>query len=284
MTVTLLRGGVSAASASSNASSTVSSNASSNASGPITIFFAGWGMDETPFASWRTDAAMPGTLILVDDHVMENHPVLHWILEQKLSETDDGNEQPALHVVGWSFGVRAAADWLDRAFEVPDLRELLSARKVVLSFVAGTLLPVDRTYGIPPAVAALTQKTLSPESAATFRQRMCGESAENNPFVLTPPVRTVESLARELSFFRTLPAPPDENPAAALARIAESLPALSVTAHAAGKDAIVPPATQERFWTKAEELLGKEKLTVRTHPDAPHGDFDLLTQIVRGNA
>ena len=38
-----------------------------------------------------------------------------------------------------------------------------SARKVVLSFVAGTLLPVDCTYGILPAVAALTQKTLSPE-------------------------------------------------------------------------------------------------------------------------
>ncbi len=279
MTVTLLRGGVSAA------------PASSNASGPITIFFAGWGMDETPFASWRTDAAMPGTLILVDDHGMENQPVLHWILEQKLSETDDGNEQPALHVVGWSFGVRAAADWLDRAFEVPDLRELLSARKVVLSFVAGTLLPVDRTYGIQPTVAGRTQQSLSEESIALFRERMCGKTAKTSPFVLTPPERSVDSLAWELADFRAMPKPVagwgldwDGHPATTLARIAEEIPALSVTAHIAGKDVIVRPAAQERFWAKAEELLGKDKLTVRTHPDAPHGDFDLLTQIVRGNA
>lgn len=263
----------------------------------VTLFFAGWGMDERPFAEladfavWSNptasaeDSAPSPTLLLVTDHGRtpdEDVAVIRRVLGEAWEGADTAAET-TLHVVGWSFGVRAAADWLLSVHDDALLSELLRARPFLnfrASFVAGTMRPVDRAYGIPPAVAALTQRTLSDESIRMFRARMVGDDA-TSPFLARAPERSVESLARELAYFRALSE--DTTPQAAGQVLARAFPTLSVTAHVPEKDLIVPPAAQVRFWEAFGEVLGN-RFTLRRHPDAPHGDFALLSDILRGAA
>lgn len=261
----------------------------------VTLFFAGWGMDERPFADFANLAAQAtssaagetdvpsSTLLLVTDHGRapdEDAATIRRVLGDAFGGA--AGETP-LHVVGWSFGVRAAADWLLSIADDAELSELLPTRpmpNIRTSFVAGTMRPVDRTYGIPPAVAALTQRTLSDESIRTFRARMVGDDAAS-PFLTRAPERSVESLARELAYFRALSE--DATPQAAGQALAHAFPTLSVTAHVPEKDVIVPPAAQLRFWKAFGGVLG-DRFTLRRHPDAPHGDFALLSDILRGAA
>lgn len=228
-------------------------DAPADAGAPLRIFFAGWGMDEHPFGAWRTHCAS-GTIAIVFDHAAS--PDADGALAALLRRRPDS---PVL-LCGWSFGVRAAAEW---AAALPD-RERARIRAVRMA--AGTLSPVDRRLGIAPAVAALTQRTLSDASIGVFRRRMTGDAWP--AMSSTPPLRTTASLAAELERFR-----------ATEGLAAPELPAdVPVDAHIPEADVIMPAAAQKRFWEGLAASRGS--IRIHAHPGRPHGDFELLTRLL----
>ncbi len=147
-----------------------------NNSRSLLLFFAGWGMDTTPFLSTFHTTS--------DICICYDYTSLDFDAEI-LAPYDD------ISVVAWSFGVWVAAHTLQN-------RAMPITQSVALN---GTCHPIDDAKGIPTAIFEGTLRTLSARSIEKFNRRMCGS--------LTPffnehkPQRSVESLRDELSAMQT---------------------------------------------------------------------------------
>ena len=137
----------------------------------LMLLFAGWGMDDAPFAPF---ARRYETWVVWD-------------------YTDLAHGLPALpggrpiDLVAWSMGVWAATQVL--------AREALASATAV----NGTPWPIDAARGIPPAIFDATLAGLSETGLARFRRRMCGGAAGLEAFMRHEPARDVEDLRRELA-------------------------------------------------------------------------------------
>lgn len=134
------------------------------------VLFAGWGMDDAPFAPFpkRFDT---------------------WVVWDYADLTQGLPKLPRdrpVDLIAWSMGVWAATQTLDRG-------ALASA-----TAVNGTPWPIDAARGIPPAIFDATLAGLSEAGIARFRRRMCGGAAGLAGFLAHAPARGPEDLRREL--------------------------------------------------------------------------------------
>ena len=147
---------------------TIQNNHSRN----IILFFAGWGMDATPFRAF-TDLGKD--CMIVYDY-------------SDFKADFDISRYSGYYVVAWSFGVYAAAYWLT------------TQKKKPLKAIAinGTLSPIDDECGIPCKIFDATLNGLSEKSLLKFIRRMCGNNISYNWFMENRPARTIDSLRNEL--------------------------------------------------------------------------------------
>ncbi len=188
------------------------------------LIFLGWGMDAVPFQSLRK----PGYDLIAAYDYAAQAPAIDSRL-QGYSE---------IVVVAWSFGVRAATDFL-ASTTLPVTRTIA---------VNGTRQHVHDTLGIPHAIFQGTLKGLSPASVEKFRRRMCGSAASYEGFRANAPQRDFDSLKSELQEF------------------ADTAPSSSTMqwTHVviSGRDMIFPMQAQQRAWD------GQASISVLE--DAPH--------------
>ncbi|WP_294470407.1 DUF452 family protein [uncultured Bacteroides sp.] len=141
----------------------------------LLLFFAGWGMDETPFTDMRL--AHCDWMICYDYRSLEfDESLLRGYSE--------------ITLVGWSMGVWAASRIMELYPGLPVSRSIA---------VNGTIYPVDESKGIAPIIFAGTLQGLTGQTLQKFQRRMCGSSAEYKVFQSVAPQRPVEELKEELA-------------------------------------------------------------------------------------
>lgn len=139
----------------------------------VILFFAGWGMDSSPFEG----LCRPGYDIVV-----------FWDYRNLCQDWSFLKDYDEVCLVAWSFGVYAAS-----------VAALGIERRITLRIaVNGTLKPVDRLTGIPPRIFEGTLKGLSERSLYKFNRRMCGSSQVFASFMEHAPKRGIEELREEL--------------------------------------------------------------------------------------
>lgn len=142
----------------------------------LTIFFAGWGSSPERFRDLRPAGGQDLFLL--------------WDFNGAVGALPDLSRYETVDVVGWSLGVRIAADWVMES-PVPVRR---------FTAVAGTLTPIDRRLGIPPVVFDRTTDRFGEATLEGFLLNMTGsvEAART----LRGTERTLDSLGRELRLLR----------------------------------------------------------------------------------
>lgn len=181
----------------------------------LTIFFAGWGSSPERFRDLRPAGGQDLFLL--------------WDFNGAVGALPDLSRYETVDVVGWSLGVRIAADWVMES-PVPVRR---------FTAVAGTLTPIDRRLGIPPVVFDRTTDRFGEATLEGFLLNMTGsvEAART----LRGTERTLDSLGRELRLLReTYRDTPFEGD---LRARVQTLAAVIPEA-----DRIVPAAAQRRAW------------------------------------
>lgn len=185
------------------------------------MLFAGWGMDEKPFAHIGLSGY---DLIVVWDYRLTDFSAA---LDRRLEGYDE------IAVIAWSFGVPAATRFLLTRTSLP-----VTARIAV----NGTMHPVDDTLGIPVAIFSGTLEGLSEKSLSKFYLRMCGSAALFREFASALPERGVDELREEL---------------AAIGRLTPESPSrVWERAVVCRNDRIIPPANQLNAWrSEAVEII-----------------------------
>lgn len=181
----------------------------------LTIFFAGWGSSPERFRDLRPAGGQDLFLL--------------WDFDGAVGALPDLSRYETVDVVGWSLGVRIAADWVMES-PVPVRR---------FTAVAGTLSPIDRRLGIPPTVFDRTTDRFGEATLEGFLLNMTGsvEVAQ----MLRGTERTLDSLGHELRLLRdTYRDTPFEGD---LRARVQTLAAVIPEA-----DRIVPAAAQRRAW------------------------------------
>lgn len=143
----------------------------SNAS-HLCLFFAGWGMDETPFRSYHP--ADCDLMICYDYRSLDFNESL---LKGYASIT----------LIAWSMGV-----WVASLV----MHQLPVKQSIAIN---GTLYPIDESRGISPAIFEGTLRGLNNVSLQKFQRRMCSTSAAYKAFLEISPKRSVEELKEELA-------------------------------------------------------------------------------------
>lgn len=184
----------------------------------MVILFAGWGMDERPFARLQLPAGY--RLRVVWDYTDLSLPASFY------DEATTG-ELTEVIVIGWSFGVAAAEHFLGLPHP-PSFSRHITATIAV----NGTKRPCDDTYGIPRDIYEGTLSGLSEGSLRKFRRRMAGSSEAMARFEESAPRRTLDELRRELEMMSTRD---EEHHTWDLAIVSR-------------EDRIIPPTAQLRAW------------------------------------
>lgn len=201
------------------------------------LLFAGWGMDEKPFASVGVEGYR---LIVVYDYRDATFPP-----ELESALRDDYEE---IAVVAWSFGVPAATRFILSHKDLP-----LTARIAV----NGTMHPVDDSRGIPSAIFRGTLDALDERSLVKFNRRMCGGTEAFLEFSRRAPLRPIDELRDELAAIAAADSPAPKG--------------VWDRAVVGTADRIIPTANQLTAWADDGEAF--ETITV----DSPHlPDFNRL--------
>ena len=124
----------------------------------LILFFAGWSMDTTPFTGLSQ--------LDCDSVVVYDYTDLS--LEKNIL---DGYAN--VFVFAWSFGVYAAAYWLQKE----------NVRPTMAVAINGTLSPIDDEQGIPVGVFNGTLENLSEKSLLKFYRRMCQSTEQYTAFM-----------------------------------------------------------------------------------------------------
>lgn len=185
----------------------------------LVLFFAGWGMDETPFRQIPT----------------ENYDCMI-CYDYRSLEFDDTLLKGYLHItlVAWSMGVWAASQVMKSHPSLPISQRIA---------VNGTLFPIDESKGILPAIFYGTLQGWSEQTLQKFQRRMCGSAHEYRSFQVVAPQRPAEELKEELEAIREQ---------------ASSLPAVTDPWHIAiiGRDdRIFLPQNQRESWSDAAHSI-----------------------------
>lgn len=138
------------------------------------LFFAGWGMDETPFLSYHPQES--------DFMICYDYRTLRFD-EELLARYHE------IHLTAWSMGVWAASQ----------VMQGLSLPIVHSTAFNGTLYPVDEKRGIPPTIFEGTLNGLNETTLRKFQRRMCGTASAYNAFMEVSPKRSIVDLKEELS-------------------------------------------------------------------------------------
>lgn len=183
----------------------------------LIIIFAGWGMDANPFLTLHK----PGYDILLVFDYTSFSPA-----RDCNSLAECAREYDEVVVIGWSFGVRIANDFLDMNGGEIQLTKAIA--------VNGTTTHIDDAAGIPQAIFRGTLQNLSDITLRKFRRRMFASADAFSQFMSHAPQRTLSSLTSELETF---------------GNIAAAVPSPRWTcAVTGGADAIFPPAAQQTAW------------------------------------
>lgn len=140
----------------------------------LLLFFAGWGMDETPFLHYRPKAS--DFMICYDYRTLD--------FDETLLKT-----YQEIHLVAWSMGVWAASQVLQRD-------PLPITQRIAIN---GTPYPIDERRGIPPALFQGTLDGLDEASLLKFYRRMCADKKSFERFLSIAPRRPIEELRDELA-------------------------------------------------------------------------------------
>ena len=185
----------------------------------LTVFFAGWGMDERPLAHLAGGDA--DFLLCYDYTTPPDWADADWA---EFEKTLASYERVSL--AAFSLGVWAAAETFG------PLR--ISFEEAVA--INGTLRPIDPDYGIPPERFARTAEKWSEKTRMRFYRRMCGDAKTLEFFLARAPARSVDSQREELL--------------AVGRRIADGVAETTIfhRAFVGSRDRIFPPEAQRRFW------------------------------------
>lgn len=175
------------------------------------LFFAGWGMDETPFI-----------------HYLPQHRDLIICYDYRSLDFDKSqlSSYTQIQVVAWSMGVWAASQVLKDS-NLPITQSIA---------INGTPFPIDNEKGIPLTIFEGTLNNLCEATLLKFQRRMCNSGNDFKVFCEVAPQRGVEELKEEL---------------AAIQRQCNELPPSNFIWSKAiiGKsDRIFPPQNQEQAW------------------------------------
>ena len=146
--------------------------------GECILFFAGWGMDATPFAEVP---AGESDLCMVCDY-RQLAPV----------DLEPLAGYGRLHLVAWSMGVWVASHLL------AEQRHRFSS----LTAIGGTLKPIDPKEGIPPENYQAMLANFGPDILQGFYENMFEELPQCERFLANRPQRTLDQLAREMAAFQ----------------------------------------------------------------------------------
>lgn len=178
------------------------------------LLFAGWGMDEKPFARINVQGYR---LIVVWDYRDFTIP------DALTTELETAEE---IVVLAWSFGVPAATRFILSNKNLPVTATIA---------VNGTMHPVDDRLGIPEEIFRGTLDGLTEKSLSKFHLRMCGSSSAFRDFSATLPQRPVDELREEL---QTIGDAHFDAPEGLWDRAVVSL-----------SDRIIPPDNQTEAWS-----------------------------------
>lgn len=142
------------------------------------LFFSGWGMDPSPFA---TIAPPDADLFMVYDY-RELTPVDLTPLEGYAH----------CHLLAWSMGVWVAAHLL------AGKEQRFTSRTAV----GGTLQPIDAKLGIPPQQYAHMVEHFSPDILHGFYRNMFDDESQHQRFLSQRPQREISDIHQELASFR----------------------------------------------------------------------------------
>jgi Uncharacterized protein conserved in bacteria len=225
----------------------LSSRANAQDNAPLVVFFAGWGMDEKPFADFSASSAADGCDLLI----CCDYTTLDDFDERILT----GRE--IRRTAAWSLGVWAASALFAR-------HPALAAAPERIAY-NGTPYPADDARGIPEATYDGTFAGLSPATLAAFERRMCRDPAVLANYAARRPARPLESLRAELASIRAA---------------AKTTPIAPAFTHAiiGARDAIFPPANQHAAWSG---LCPAQKICIQ-EIDAPHYSDAALRAIIAG--
>ena len=220
-------------------------NARNNA--PLVLMFAGWGMDETPFADYSAPEGCD--LALCFDYTTLDF------------ENDFFAGREVRRVVAWSLGVWAASVAFGRVPALANAPQRIAAN--------GTPFPIDDERGIPKASFDGTLTGLSDIALAKFIRRMCRDDATLAFFNARRPERPLESLRAELAAIREAVA-------------AEDVDGARFTHAIVGKrDAIFTPRNQLAAWESSDKTDGNKTTIITT--DSPHYDDAVLRNAIYGH-
>jgi biotin synthesis protein BioG len=151
-----------------------------NGAAELLIFFAGWGMDPTPFQFLE---AGDRDVLMCYDYTEPELPLGHHALFADYAQVD---------LAAWSLGVPVA----NAAFHGEGTR----FRSAVA--INGSASPIHDDYGIPPAIFNGTLDTLDAAGLQRFRRRVCQSRSNLERFDRTLPRRDLASLTAELVALR----------------------------------------------------------------------------------
>lgn len=139
----------------------------------LTLFFAGWGMDERPFIDY---CPVESDLLICYDYRLLD---FDFTLLQEYEE---------IRLIAWSMGVWAASVVLQHI-------DLPISESIALN---GTMTPVDNNKGIPRTVFEKTLEGLNDVALEKFIRRMCLKRDKTESFLAKRPTRPVAELQEEL--------------------------------------------------------------------------------------
>jgi malonyl-ACP O-methyltransferase BioC len=202
----------------------------------LILFFAGWGMDHSPFRHIQSAS--------MDVMICYDYTDLSWD-STLLHHYDE------VHLVAWSMGVWVAEQLLH------------SYPLTTATAINGTPLPIDDQYGIPSTIFAGTLDQFSDKKRTRFNRRMCGSMAQHQLFEQTPVARSTESLAVELAAIEKMvsaPSIPTPKPFWTKAMISE-------------QDLIFPTANLKNYWLTQRDTQVKLLTEASHYPFAQWNDW-----------
>lgn len=217
----------------------------------LLLFFAGWGMDATPFSQIHPG----GNKMNTTPHAQTHSASCDWMIcyDYRFLEFDPSMLQgySDITLVAWSMGV-----WV--ASQIMKLYPTLPVSQSIA--INGTLTPIDDLKGISQTVFEGTLQGLNELTLQKFQRRMCGSSAEYKAFQTVAPQRPVEELKEELAAIQQH-------------FLASSPSAFRWQKAVIGKgDRIFLPENQRRAWENNADLIEEIK--------AAHYQNELLTSIL----
>lgn len=199
----------------------------------LIILFLGWGFRSENFGYLRK----PGyDILIVSDYRNFDIEALEELIKQSGKDRDAGNAFPKgadyreYVVIGWSFGVRAASEFI-RKCHLKNVSLRLA--------VNGTMQHIDDSQGIPRRIFQGTLQSLSPANLTKFRLRCAGDKETFLKFDSPISANDFEDLKEELEYFGNL------SPSGESATCWDK-------AIVGGKDRIFPPENQRRAWMSVD--------------------------------